>query len=154
MTDQEWIKKSFEIAGLGELFAQHPDNMKRHFILRAESVERLYRATYGKPANVFERCRDTPAEMAAFVQSVAWNMSASMCTVALRLIDHVRISSLKYDYAAENKSVFLITLDDGQHFQSDVVWDVAIFRHILPSKVDERPSLDGYYPIHLPSAEQ
>jgi hypothetical protein len=74
-----------------------------------------------------------------------------MRTMVFCVLDGASVRSLRFEYQAQESARLEISVeyDSGRssRFESDDLWDAEALRHFGIFKMDNKPVLDGYYPL-------
>lgn len=121
----------------------------------AKAGERIARLTTGRLSLSVGELAKLPEDMVdAFLQALVSTSSEELLAMSWLLIWGAQVSDLQVRYYEQKEFSLRVTiaseyLPQPATFCSADVDDLALLRHLGILRVDGRPVLDGFFPLHM-----
>lgn len=93
-----------------------------------------------------------PRKVKAFFQALGGTRAPDMLLMAWRIIQGMEIKEVQLTYRRQDHFHVRVVLESpygaqDEPYESDVIGDFALFRHIGIMEIGQKPVFDGFYPL-------
>jgi hypothetical protein len=95
-----------------------------------------------------------PSKVKGFFQVLGGTRTAEMLLMAWRIIQGMEIKDIEMEYRRQHHFHIRVTLEsshggEDERYESSMIQDFALFRHIGIMEVSGKPVFDGCYPLKI-----
>ncbi len=95
-----------------------------------------------------------PTKVKGFFQVLGGTRTPDMLLMAWRIIQGMEIKDIQMGYHRQDHFRIRVTLespygDADELYESDVIQDFALFRHVGIMEINGKPVFDGFYPLKV-----
>jgi hypothetical protein len=95
-----------------------------------------------------------PSKIKGFFQVLGGTRTPDMLLMAWRIIQGMEIKDIQMDYRRQDHFLIRVILespygDEDEHYESTVIEDFALIRHVGIMEISGKPVFDGFYPLKV-----
>ena len=156
------LEEAIRHSGEGWLIDLSPPREKAIAYLRQQLVEVTRRARERLKGNapdlsetaLVELYNQYPLKVKGFFQVLGGTRTPDMLLMAWRIIQGMDIKDIQMDYRRQHHFRIRVTLEspygeEDELYESTVIQDFALFRHVGIMEISGKPVFDGFYPLQV-----